>query len=213
MFYNNTASINYLEFDRLNPSSSIATVNGSITASFISASDYQGTTQFLNLSQYGIDTFNTNVLAPSNTSENVTRTMEILNNKIPNNTNKVGEVNLFWLTQQTSNVNNKIWRAYLNSTGSLAGATLFNTAIRTTNAQSSLLMASFYVSESVAFYIDNSGTWDSSNKSLFSYDIISSSLWLIVTVQKATAADVVRDHYAIIYGSVNNTLAGEPTPL
>ncbi len=214
MFYNNTASINYLEFNRLNPSSSTATISAPITASFISASDYQGTIQFLDFKTYIGNTFNTNVLAPTNTSENVLRIVEIPNNLIPNVPGQVGQIVYSRLEQQTSNSNNKTWRVYVNSTGSLVGATLFSTTVRTTNAQSAFAQLSFFVSESALFYQDNTVAWNVSNKiAIPNYDVISSSLWIISTVQKAVAGDGVREHYAYTWMQNFNTLAGEPTPL
>jgi len=214
MFYNNTASINYLEFDRLNPSSSTTTISAPITASFISASDYQGTIRFLDFKTYIGNTFNTNVLAPTTSSENVLRIVEIPNNLIPNVPGQVGQIVYSRLEQQTSNANTKTWRVYVNSTGSLTGATLFNTVARTSNANSTFAQPSFFVSESALFYQDNTVAWNVSNKiAIPNYDVISSSLWIISTVQKAISSDTVREHYAYTWMQNFNTLAGEPTPL
>ena len=214
MFYNNTASINYLEFDRLNPSSSTSTISAPITASFISASNYQGTIQFLDFTQYAGNTFNTNVLAPTNTSENVLRVVEVPNNLIPNIPGKIGQIIYSRLENQSNSGNTKIWRLYVNSTGSLAGATLFNSATRTSSVTSVFATSTFFVSESALFYIDNTVAWDASNKvAIPNYDVISSSLWIISTVQKQVAGETVREHYAFTTMANLNTLAGEPTPL
>ena len=214
MFYNNTASINYLEFDRLNPSSSTSTISAPITASFISASDYQGTTQFLDFNIYVGNTFTANILAPNNTSENVLRIIEVPNNLIPNIPGQVGQITYSRLENQTNSGNTKVWRLYVNSTGSLAGATLFNSVTRTANVTSVFAAPTFFVSESALFYIDNTVAWDASNKiAIPNYDVISSSLWIISTVQKQVAGETVREHYAFTNMANSNTLAGEPTPL
>ena len=214
MFYNNTASINYLEFDRLNPSSSTSTISAPITASFISASDYQGTTQFLDFNTYVGNTFTANILAPNNTSENVLRIIEVPNNLIPNIPGQVGQITYTRLGQNTSSNNAKTWRLYVNSTGSLAGATLFHTEVLFLNNQSRLAQGSFFVSESALFYIDNAVAWDASNKAVIpNYDVISSSLWIISTAQKVLGSEIAREHYAFTTMVNYNTLAGEPTPL
>lgn len=214
MFYNNTASINYLEFDRLNPSSSTSTISAPITASFISASDYQGTIQFLDFTQYAGNTFNTSITAPINTSESVLRIVEVPNKLIPNIPGQIGQIFYSRLEQQTSNVNNKTWRLYVNSTGSLAGATLFNSVVRTANVASVFAAPTFYVSESALFYLDNTVAWDTSNKvAIPNYDVISSSLWIISTAQKAVASDAILELYAFTTMANFNTLVGEPTPL
>lgn len=214
MFYNNTASINYLEFDRLNPSSSTSTISAPITASFISASDYQGTIQFLDFTQYVGNTFNTSITAPTNTSESVLRIVEVPNKLIPNIPGQIGQIFYSRLEQQTSNANNKTWRLYVNSTGSLAGATLFNSVVRTANVASVFAAPTFYVSESALFYLDNTVAWDTSNKvAIPNYDVISSSLWIISTAQKAVASDAILELYAFTTMANFNTLVGEPTPL
>lgn len=214
MFYNNTASINYLEFDRLNPSSSTSTISAPITASFISASDYQGTIQFLDFTQYVGNTFNTSITAPTNTSESVLRIVEVPNKLIPNIPGQIGQIFYSRLEQQTSNANNKTWRLYVNSTGSLAGATLFNSVVRTANVASVFAAPTFYVSESALFYIDNTVAWNASNKiAIPNYDVISSSLWIISTAQKAVASDAILELYAFTTMANFNTLVGEPTPL
>jgi hypothetical protein len=213
MLYNNTASINYLEFNRLNPSSSTITINASITASLVSASDYQGSTQFMDFLTSPIATFNTNVLAPTNTSENVLRTVEIPNNLIPKDPGIITQFTYTRLEQQVSSTNGKTWRLYVNSTGSLTGASLINTGIRTTNAQSFFSQPNFFISASTLFYVDNTVAWNASNKVTLPYDTISSSIWLISTVQKVLGSEGVREHYAYVDVSKTQTIIGEPTPL
>lgn len=214
MLYNNTASINYLEFNRLNPSSSTITINASITASLMSASDYQGSTQFMDFIAYPIATFNTNVLAPTNTSENVLRTVEIPNNLIPKDPGIITQFIYSRLEQQPNNANNKTWRLYVNSTGSLTGASLINTVVRTANVSSVFAQPVFFISASTLFYIDNTVAWNASNKAIITnYDVVSSSLWFISTVQKAASGDAVREHYAYLLVNKTQTIIGEPTPL
>lgn len=209
MLYNNTASINYLQFDRINTKPTSINIQSPITASSITFSDYQGTIEKLDYIDYTVSTHNTNVLAPSTTSESVLRTVEIPNNKFSNSVG-ISRFIYYRLEQNASSANNKTWKLYVNSTGSLTGATVISTVTRTTNAQSVFAGVLFFVSASSPFYLDNTVAWNASNKIAIPYDTVSSSLWLISTVQKASAAETVREHYAFIIGNTSNTVIGEP---
>jgi hypothetical protein len=194
MLYNNTASINYLEFDRINPSSSSTNIEASITASNVVVTDYTGTVEFLTYSRTPLISDSTDILSANTTSEVIVRTTEIPNNKIQYGPNNGVSLEYTSLLQNVTNTSSKTWRYYVNSTSSLAGATLLFQQTMTNIEGSILRRAQVYTSGSTLWIYDTN--WGDTLRSVLPYDIVSSSIFFISTVQKSTGTATARSHYA-----------------
>lgn len=194
MLYNNTASINYLEFDRINPSSSSTNIQASITASTIEVADYTGTVEFLTYSRTPIISDSTNILSANTTAEVIVRTTEVSSSKIQYGPYNGVTLEYTSLLENVTNTSSKTWRYYVNSTSSLTGATLLFQELFTNTAGSVLRRAQVYTSGSTLWIYDTN--WGDTLRSVLPYDIVSSSIFFISTVQKSTGTATVRSHYA-----------------